>query len=150
MWKVRLGGGDPVRVTTTGGANPTESVDGEWLFYFKDHSPVWETSLWRMPARGGQEEKVLESVMRSYFVVETGIYFVSQTHPEHGRGASNEDGYLQLYRFESRESEVLAPVNIGWKSQGLSVSPDGRSGQAGAHRRRRRGSHREKSPEEAR
>ena len=127
VWKVRLDGGDPVQVTTSGGANAIESVDGEWLFYIKDHNPAWETSLWRVPLRGGVEEKVLESVMRSYFVGEEGIFFISQTHPEHGRSTSPADAYLQLYRFESRQSEVIAPVHTAWKSQGLSVSPDGRS-----------------------
>jgi Tol biopolymer transport system component len=127
VWKVRFDGGDPFQVTTTGGANATESVDGEWLFYIKDPSPTWETSLWRIPARGGPEEKVLETIIRSYFVAEDGIFFISQTHPIHGRDSSYSDAYLQLYRFESRESEVIAAVKMGWKSEGLSVSADGRS-----------------------
>ena len=125
VWKVRTDGGDPIQLTTTGGANPIESVDGEWLFYIEDHFPEWETGLWRMPVQGGQREKVLESVFRNYVVVGKGIYFFSATHPSVEPSESHV--YLQFYRFESRETEVIAQVKRGWKDQGLSVSPDGRS-----------------------
>ncbi len=127
VWKAPADGGDPVRVTTSGAANGIESVDSESLFYVKEYFPEYETSLWKMPARGGQEEKVLESVMRNYVVVEEGIFFISQTHPTLGRNPSESGAYLQLYRFASREIEVIAEVQMGWKDQGLSVSPDGRS-----------------------
>ena len=125
VWKVRTDGGDPVQLTTTGGANPIESVDGEWLFFIEDHFPEWETGLWRMPVQGGQEEKVLESVFRNYVVVGKGIYFFSATHPSVEPSGSHV--YLQFYRFASRETEVVAQVQLGWKDQGFSVSPDGRS-----------------------
>ena len=78
-----------------------------------------------MPARGGREEKMLESVMRSYFVDETGIYFVSQTHPSLGPSQANT--YLQFQRFATSEVEVIAELTSGWKDQGFSISPDGRS-----------------------
>ena len=125
VWKVRTDGGDPVQLTTTGGANPIESVDGEWLFFIEDHFPEWETGLWRVPVPGGQEEKVLESVFRSYVVVGKGIYFFSATHPSVEPSESHL--YLQFYRFATREIEVIAQVKRGWKDQGFSVSPDGRS-----------------------
>ena len=125
VWKVRAGGGDPDQVTTSGGANGIESVSSEWLFYIKDHFPEFETSLWRVPVHGGQEEKVLESVMRNYVVVEEGIFFFSQTHQAFGHNPS--EAYLQFYRFESRETEVIEQVEMSYKDHGLSVSPDGRS-----------------------
>ena len=125
VWNVRPGGGDPVQVTTSGGANGIESVSGEWLFYIKDHFPEWETSLWKVPVHGGREEKVLESVMRNYVPMEDGIFFFSQTHPTHAPDPS--DAYLQFHRFGSRETEVIARVEMGYKDHGLSVSPDGRS-----------------------
>ena len=127
VWKVPTDVGDPVQVTTTGAAKPIESVDGEWLFYIKDQMPEWETSLWRVPVESGRDEKVLESVMVSYVVVEEGIYFISQTHPTLGPILSKADTYLQFYRFETRESEVIVEIQMSWKAQGLSVSPDGRS-----------------------
>ena len=125
VWKVRTDGGDPGQLTTTGGANPIESVDGEWLFFVEDHFPEWETSLWRVPVHGGQEEKVLESVWRNYVVVGKGIYFFSATHAS--LGPSELHVYLQFYRFATHEIEVIAQVERGWKDQGFSVSPDGRS-----------------------
>ncbi len=127
VWKVPTDGGDPVQVTTTWGAKPIESIDGEWLYYIKDQMPEWETSLWRMPIQGGRDEKVLESVMVSFVVVEEGIYFISQTHPTLGPHPSSLDTYLQFYRFETREKAVIAEIQMAWKAQGLSVSPDGRS-----------------------
>ena len=125
VWKLRADGGDLVQVTNTRGANGIESVDGEWLFYIKEHFPEWETSLWRVPVQGGQEEKVLESVMRNYVVVEEGIYFISQTHPT--LAPSESRAYIQFYRFATRQTEAIAKVQRGWKDQGFSVSPDGRS-----------------------
>ena len=105
VWKVSTGGGDPVQVTTARGANGIESVDGEWLFYIKDHFPEWETSLWRIPVQGGQEERVLESVMRHYVVVEEGIYFFSQTHPSLGRrNYTRSCSFTGSQRVKSRSS----------------------------------------------
>ena len=65
--------------------------------------------------------------MVSYVVVGEGIFFISQTHPTLGPIPSKADTYLQFYRFETRESEVIAEIQLAWKPQGLSVSPDGRS-----------------------
>ncbi len=63
--------------------------------------------------------------MRNYVVVEEGIYFISRTHPTLGRSESH--AYIQFYRFATREMEVVAQVEFGWKDQGFSVSPDSRS-----------------------
>ena len=54
---MRTDGGDPVQITTSGGANAIESVDGEWLFYIKDHSPEFERACGEFRSRVDKKRK---------------------------------------------------------------------------------------------
>jgi len=52
-------GGNAVAVTRYGGYVAHESNDGRFVYYSKGRG---QTSLWRVPAEGGEEQQVLESV----------------------------------------------------------------------------------------
>ena len=73
IWKRTLQGGPAIPVTHNGGWVAFESLDRESLYYEKYLSP----GLWRLPLRGGEEKRVLESVLRRNFaVVDDGIYYM--------------------------------------------------------------------------
>jgi serine/threonine protein kinase/Tol biopolymer transport system component len=74
IWKLPVTGGEPVQVTTTGGHAALESTDGQTLFFTKAQGG----SLWRMPAGGGPETKVLDRVNgRNFVPASDGIYFMT-------------------------------------------------------------------------
>jgi outer membrane protein assembly factor BamB len=78
------------------------------------------TALWRIPASGGQPEKVLDAVVNSSFaVLETGIYYIDQP----GGGAR-----LRYYDFARRAAAPVAD-NLGNAAMygGFAASPDGRA-----------------------
>ena len=56
IWKMASGGGEAVQVTRDGGFTAYASDDGQWLYY----SRSTHGGLWRMPADGGDAERVLE------------------------------------------------------------------------------------------
>jgi dipeptidyl aminopeptidase/acylaminoacyl peptidase len=55
IWKVPIGGGPPVQVTTGGAVRAWESSDGRFLYYSTSRP-----ALWRMPVGGGTSDLVLE------------------------------------------------------------------------------------------
>lgn len=115
IWKVPAQGGAPLQVTRNGGSMATESLDGRTLFYCKE-SPT--PSLWSMPAGGGPEELVIDSLYRTnYAVTGQGIYYMS---------APGDDGRSQIMflSFATRKSTLILP--IGYPDYGLALSPDGR------------------------
>jgi hypothetical protein len=78
------------------------------------------TSIWRVPAQGGDETQVIPSVDWQQFSVSAGgIYFTSQ--PDQGRRVS-----IEFHDFATGTSRVAGEVE-GPLSFGLSVSPDRRS-----------------------
>ncbi|MEP7362777.1 MAG: winged helix-turn-helix domain-containing protein [Acidobacteriota bacterium] len=115
IWKAPASGGLPVQITKKGGQSPQESPDGRYLYYVVSET---HPSLWRVPADGGTEEKVLDSLVTpmSFQVMEEGIYYI----PEAGT-----DGHssIRLHRFATGKAETLADLDkpVMW---GFSVSPD--------------------------
>ncbi len=74
VWKMPAEGGSAVPVTRRGGYVAFESPDRHSLYYSKGRG---QTSLWRVPVDGGEEQQVLESVYwLSFAVVPDGIFFV--------------------------------------------------------------------------
>jgi Tol biopolymer transport system component len=110
VWKVPAAGREAVQVTRHGGYNPSESMDGKTIFYTRIDSP--SAPLWKMPAEGGEESQVLDSVYRDFAVTPSGVYFKSNS-------------LLQYFDFTTGISRpirtVEKPLGIG-----LTVSPDGR------------------------
>jgi hypothetical protein len=112
------GGGEAVQVTRKGGTTGLESSDGKTVYYAKG----WDaTSLWKVPANGGEETQVLESLHHgtNFAVVDSGIYFT----PTPPAGATSSS--IQFFSFATGK---ITPVAATEKRAlgGLTISPDGR------------------------
>ena len=101
-----VGGGEAVQVTKLGGAAASESPDGQWLYY---HKREFDSSLWRVPTGGGQEQQVLDSVYENFAVGRKGLYLTS--------GKT-----IEFFDFASRKLTRLATLDKV-PSIGFSVSP---------------------------
>ena len=116
VWKVPVAGGEPVQVTHNTGFAAFESPDGAYLYYTQTRGEPGP--LWRLPASGGQPVKVLEGVVQLAFTVsDKGIYYIDRPAGE---------TRLQFYNLATGRSTTVAR-NLGDVSQGLTVSPDGRT-----------------------
>jgi eukaryotic-like serine/threonine-protein kinase len=113
IWKTPAEGGEAIRVTSSSGTTPWESVDGRFLYFVKslpDRFPLWKTSV-----AGGEETQVLPSLADdlAFAVAAEGIYF-------------NSNDSIQLLRFSdgsiTTKAKLTKPASFG-----LSVSPDGRT-----------------------
>ena len=79
---------------------------------------LWQTSLWRVPVDGGEETRILESVMGGAFDLgRKGVYFVAPR--------TSGTSAVQFLSFATGKVTTIAlihrPVDFG-----LSVSPDER------------------------
>jgi len=85
IWKIPAEGGTAVQVTQNGGILPAESVDGKYLYFLKETTGHYYSSLWRMPVDGTQETKVVDRVYgNDYALTSKGIYFIPQPNPDWG------------------------------------------------------------------
>jgi eukaryotic-like serine/threonine-protein kinase len=113
IWKIPANGGEPVQVTKHGGYVAFESLDGKFVYFSKG---LLVTSLWRVPVVGGEETKIVDSVMGQAFALgKKGIYFV----------APNPDGSsaVQFQSFATGKVTTIALIQRSVEF-GLSVSPD--------------------------
>lgn len=112
VWKIPAEGGKAIQLTRHGGEVAFESPDSSFVYYSKGRN---ETSLWRVPVNGGDEEPVLDSVyFLNFAVAPEGIFFVP--------GHSNS---VRFFSFRTRADTLVAPIE-GAAAMGLSLSPDGR------------------------
>lgn len=115
-YRMPAAGGDAVEVIANGGS-VTESADGK-LLYFGRGLP--ETSIWSVPAGGGEEVQLTEFLHFWQFdVVDDGIYFIPASTPEAGYS-------LRFLRFASGAVEPVLDFEET-PGVGLSVAPDRRS-----------------------
>jgi Tol biopolymer transport system component len=115
VWKMPVGKGTPVQVTSGGGEGASESPDGRFVYYFKTIGDEMY-SLWRVPVPAGKETQVLESVCaHNMALTNRGIYFIAS--PEHPS--------VQFLNFATGKVERIASLahQPAW---GFSVSLDGR------------------------
>jgi Tol biopolymer transport system component len=121
IWKMSAAGGEAVQVTRNGADLPQESLDGRYIYYEKAVRYPEECSVWRMPADGGEETRVLDSTAcgHAYAVWEQGIYFFTPTDKQGHRDIS-------LHEFATgRARKILTIENPAvWA---MAVSPDGRT-----------------------
>jgi len=117
---------ETVQVTRNGGDVAFESAEGNVVYYDKLPEPA--KSLWRAPVAGSTEEKLLEAVwMRSFAVVEDGIYFVRPP------GAEDPFFSIQFLDFASGQATQVTSLDVSVNDperspyQGFTVSPDRRS-----------------------
>jgi Tol biopolymer transport system component len=116
IWKMPASGGAAVQITRGGGAGAIESVDGKTLYFAKD-SAYRKTSVWQVPAVGGQETEIISRLWSryNYAVTAEGIYLT----------ASESDRFSQIilfYRFASRQLETVAETKQS-VAVGLAVWP---------------------------
>ena len=93
-----------------GGNHAVESPDGRFLYYLS------KGGLWKVPAEGGEETRILESVLNDNFaIVDQGIHFIPDSKPR----------AVQFLSFATGKVTTTAKVaqEPAW---GFSVSPDGR------------------------
>jgi Tol biopolymer transport system component len=115
VWKISAQGGNAVQITRHGGYVAFESPDGRSIYYSKEQG---RTSLWRVPAGGGEEQQVLESVRwLSFAMVRDGIFFVP--------GDASGPRSIRFFSFRTGAITVVVPIE-GTANMGLSISPDGR------------------------
>jgi hypothetical protein len=107
-------------VTRNGGGTAFEALDGQSVYYMIHGKDPFSGSLWGMPVVGGAARQLVPSVVRRAFSpVKDGIYFV----PEPGTDGKS---YIQFLSFATGKVNTVAPLSAR-PSEGLSVSPDGRS-----------------------
>ena len=123
VWKVSVGGGEPIQVTQDGGVVAFESTDGKFAYYTKDDRA--RTSLWKVPVGGGEEIQVLESVYRRNFsVTPQGIYFIQP--PDTDEPGSS--FLIRFFDFATGRATTIHSLPPGvFVNVGLTVSPDSRS-----------------------
>lgn len=115
VWKMPAEGGNAIQLTRHGGEAAFESPDNRFVYYSRGRG---ETSLWRVPVDGGEEQHVLDSVLFLNFVVTPdGIFFV--------RGPANGASSIRFFSFKTGATTFVAPME-GPAAMGLSLSSDGR------------------------
>ena len=115
VWKMPAQGGEAVQITRHGGYVAFESPDGRFVYYSKG---LYQTSLWRVPVGGGDEQQVLESIFGLNFVVASdGVFFIP--------GDSASIRAIRFLSFRTGAITIVAPIEKV-ASLGLSLSPDGR------------------------
>jgi hypothetical protein len=113
---MQAAGGQPSQLTTNGGFVSLESLDGKWVYYTKSQT---DTTVWRVPSRGGEETQVLGPILfRNFAVVRDGIYFIPQ--PD-----SSGAHMIRFSNFATGKSSFVALIEDPVRNY-LSVSPDGR------------------------
>ena len=121
VWKVPSGGGPAVQVTRHGGWEAFESVDGQWLYYTKDHR---FRGVWRVPVGGGEESQMLkQGRAQAWAIVASGIYL--------SEDEASGPAAIYFYSFATHGLNRLFTMPKGLRIRrfngNLAVSPEGRS-----------------------
>jgi Tol biopolymer transport system component len=129
IFKMPAAGGDAIQLTRNGGWAAVESRDGRVLFFTRMRPAAGGSSygltitgsnpLLRIPANGGEETRMLDSVgERSWAVADRGIWFLWPAGP-----------YRSELRFFSSDTRKVSTVASFAKptTAALDLSPDGRT-----------------------
>jgi hypothetical protein len=111
-------GGEPVKITRNTGDLPEESPDGKFLYYMKGDRYPEQCSVWRIPAEGGEETKVLDSTscLGPFAVGKQGIYFIT---PSDSQGRD-----INFYNVSTGEIRQILRVE---QAMYIAISPDNRT-----------------------
>jgi Tol biopolymer transport system component/predicted Ser/Thr protein kinase len=117
LYRMPAAGGEAVQVTRNGGGPAFESPDGKWIYYGKGGD------LWKVPAGGGEESRVLGplSYRFNFVVVDEGIYFI----PGATQLLGTQPFRLEFHDFASRKTRLILQTDKPW-TLGISLSPDKR------------------------
>jgi len=118
IWKIPAAGGEAIQLTSSGGLNPVESPDGDFVYYIKGHE---EPGIWQVSAEGGAEKRLVESSVRpgNWAVTTRGIYMLTDQE-----GPS--PFVLEFFDFATRKTTQITTLSQGGVNvlSGLTVSPD--------------------------
>ncbi|HWS88317.1 MAG TPA: protein kinase [Pyrinomonadaceae bacterium] len=117
VWKAPAEGGPAVQVTKRGGREAFESPDGAYVYYTKENV----LGLWRVPAGGGEEVKLLDQVISGAWVVwEQGVYFANPEAPLRPS--------IEFYSFNTERTTRVATIEkaLFWSGPSLAATADGR------------------------
>ncbi len=128
VWEVAATGGAPVLLMRRGAYDPSESSDGQYLYYASVSSPgIWRVRIEpRLPdgSVANQNEELIRETLpvtghRFWSLGQGGIYFVD---------AQKTPAVLKFVDLTSRKVTVLATLSKppAKFTRGLSISPDGR------------------------
>jgi Tol biopolymer transport system component/tRNA A-37 threonylcarbamoyl transferase component Bud32 len=121
VWRVAAAGGTDEQVTHEGGSVPVESFDGRTLYYLRTW---WGAALLARPTSGGTERTILPCVnVKSYAVGPQGIFHVDCNPPE---TLFPSQRALRYWDAATGRDRVVGTFEAS-VTEGLSVSPDGRS-----------------------
>jgi Tol biopolymer transport system component/predicted Ser/Thr protein kinase len=128
IWKVPAAGGAAVRIDTSSGVAPQESLDGASLYHVETIDRP--SALWRVPLAGGAAKKILEGVYLANFVVLAGgIYYIDKPSGESGIhyvDLPSGETRLRYFDFATRRSTTVAR-DLGNVDLPLTASADGRT-----------------------
>jgi Tol biopolymer transport system component len=117
IFRIPFAGGPAVQLTHHGGGLPSESSNGQIVYYLRDEE------LYEVPVAGGEERPVgLKVIQDDFDVMPDGIYYVAQTHSSRFRG-----GEIRFYDFATRRERVVQPLGDVQFLFGFSVSSDRKS-----------------------
>jgi Tol biopolymer transport system component len=121
IWKIPAKSGidrsEDTQITKNGGGVPRLSSDGNFVYYVKGNASA---ELWRVPSKGGKEERVLREIANSgtFALSPLGIYFISR----------ESDSRFSLMFAGTRTGRQHHVRRLdGHPLWGMTVSPDGRS-----------------------
>ncbi len=118
IWKTMrlVGGGEQVQITRGGGHHPIVSPDGRQVFYTKEFAE----GIWKVPAEGGQEERVTDQGRAMGFdVADDGVFYMNW---------SVTPSAVELLGFASQQFVTVAQLPPRSEAvANLAVSRDGRS-----------------------
>jgi Tol biopolymer transport system component len=119
LWRMAATGGKPVLISNARAFRPEETLDGKVIYY----GELGTNDLWSVPAVGGEEHKVLDSVMgRNWTVAQNGIYYFDSA------GAAGVPRSVKFYSLKTGKVNAVGAVEptVSTDFSGISVSADGR------------------------
>jgi Tol biopolymer transport system component/DNA-binding winged helix-turn-helix (wHTH) protein len=121
IWRMSAQGGPATQWTHGGGRMARESADGRDLYFTRSAGPG-QASLLRMPAAGGAEVPVLDSVFTfSYEVTREGVYYIK-------RGCREGQCPICFHSFATGRTTELEDITVrDTRGVGMTVAPDGRT-----------------------
>ena len=117
LWRMPAGGGQAEQITRFGRCFPIPSPDGKTLYYMKQTGPP-VSSLWKVPAEGGEELLVVNNVLdRCFALFKNKLYYAARQSGEQ---------FPSLYSLDlSSNQKVLIRSLHEPLFYGFAISPDG-------------------------
>jgi serine/threonine protein kinase len=106
-------------LTTQGGITPSESWDGEYVYYTKWFN---RPEIWRIPVAGGEELPLIEDISSvgayaNWAQLKGGIYYIKEN--------TGSQPVLEFFDFATKRTERLATLQNAVFNNGITLSPDG-------------------------